>query len=55
MAQLLNLAIFSENYFYRLQKEYLFPVIHTNYTYPVFDVARCCVRVSEGSAFTFVW
>ena len=31
MAQLLNLAIFSESYFYRLQKEYLFPVIHTNY------------------------
>ena len=30
-AQLLNLVIFSESYFYRLQKEYLFPVIHTNY------------------------
>ena len=26
-----NLAIFGEQYFYRLQKEYLYPVIHTNY------------------------
>ena len=30
-AKLLNLAMFSESTFYRLQKEYLFPVIHTNY------------------------
>ena len=26
-----NLAVFSERYFYRLQKEYLYPVVHTNY------------------------
>ena len=31
LAKLLNLAMFSESTFYRLQKEYLFPVIHTNY------------------------
>ena len=31
MAKLLNLAMFSESTFYRLQKEYLFPAIHTNY------------------------
>ena len=28
LAKLLNLAMFSESRFYRLQKEYLFPVIH---------------------------
>ena len=26
-----NLAMFNEWYFYRLQKEYLYPVVHTNY------------------------
>ena len=31
LAKLLNLEMFSESTFYRLQKEYLFPVIHTNY------------------------
>ena len=31
LADVLNLAMFSESYFYRLQKEYLFPVRHTNY------------------------
>ena len=31
LAKLLNLAMFSESTFNRLQKEYLFPVIHTNY------------------------
>ena len=31
LAKLLNLAMFSESSFYRPQKEYLFPVIHTNY------------------------
>ena len=31
LAKLLNLAMFSESTFYRLQKEYLFPVIHTSY------------------------
>ena len=31
LAKLLNLAMFSESSFYELQKEYLFPVIHTNY------------------------
>ena len=31
LAKLLNLAMFSDSIFYRLQKEYLFPVIHTNY------------------------
>ena len=31
LARLLNLAMFSESTFYGLQKEYLFPVIHTNY------------------------
>ena len=32
LAKLLNpLVVFSESTFYRLQKEYLFPVIHTNY------------------------
>ena len=30
-AKVLNLAMFSESTFYRMQKEYLFPVIHTNY------------------------
>ena len=30
-AKLLNLAMFSERTFYRLQKKYLFPVIHANY------------------------
>ena len=24
-------SVFSERYFYRLQKEYLYPVVHTNY------------------------
>ena len=31
LAKLLNLAMFSESTFYRLQREYLFPVVHTNY------------------------
>ena len=31
LAKLLNLAMFSDSTFYRLHKEYLFPVIHTNY------------------------
>ena len=31
LAKLLNLVMFSESNFYRLQKKYLFPVIHTNY------------------------
>ena len=31
LAKLLNLEMFSESSFYGLQKEYLFPVIHTNY------------------------
>ena len=31
LAKLLNLVMFSESTFYRLQKDYLFPVIHTNY------------------------
>ena len=32
LAKLLNLAMFSEStFYYRLQKEYLFPVIHTSY------------------------
>ena len=31
LAKSLNLAKFSESSFHRLQKEYLFPVIHTNY------------------------
>ena len=31
LAKLLNLVMFSESTFYRLQKEYLFSVIHTNY------------------------
>ena len=31
LAKLLNLAMFSESSFYRLQKEYLLPVIHTNH------------------------
>ena len=30
-AGVFNLAVFSERYFYRLQKEYLYPVVHTNY------------------------
>ena len=30
-ANVFNLAVFSERYFYRLQKEYLYPVVHTNY------------------------
>ena len=31
LAKLLNLPMFSGSTFYRLQKEYLFPLIHTNY------------------------
>ena len=31
LAKLLNLAMLSETSFYRLKKEYLFPVTHTNY------------------------
>ena len=31
LADVFNLAVFSERYFYRLQKEYLYPVVHTNY------------------------
>ena len=31
LADVFNLAVFSEWYFYRLQKEYLCPVVHTNY------------------------
>jgi len=31
LAKLLNLAMFSESTFYRLQREYLFPVVRTNY------------------------
>ena len=32
LADVFNLAVFSERYFYKLQKEYLYPVVHTNYT-----------------------
>ena len=31
LADVFNLAVFSERYFYRLQKEYLYLVVHTNY------------------------
>ena len=31
LADVFNLAVFSERYFYRLQKEYLYPVVHANY------------------------
>ena len=31
LADVFNLAVFSERYFYRPQKEYLYPVVHTNY------------------------
>ena len=31
LADVFNLAVFSERYLYRLQKEYLYPVVHTNY------------------------
>ena len=31
LADVFNLAVFCERYFYRLQKEYLYPVVHTNY------------------------
>ena len=31
LANVFNLAVFSERYFYRLQKEYLYPVVHINY------------------------
>ena len=31
MAMLLNMPIFSESTFHRLQKEYLYPVVHTAY------------------------
>ena len=31
LADVFNLVVFSERYFYRLQKEYLYPVVHTNY------------------------
>ena len=33
LADVLNLAVFSERYFYRLQKEHLYPVVHTNYVW----------------------
>ena len=41
LAKLLNLAMFSESSFYGLQKEYLFPVIHTN-------AAKCRTGIFEG-------
>ena len=31
LADVFNSAVFSERYFYRLQKEYLYPVVHINY------------------------
>ena len=31
LADVFHLAVFSERYFYRLQKEYLYSVVHTNY------------------------
>ena len=31
LANVFNLAVFCERSFYRLQKEYLYPVVHTNY------------------------
>ena len=31
MADVFNLVMFGEKYFYKLQKEYLYPVVHTNY------------------------
>ena len=31
LADVFNLAVFGECYFYKLQKEYLYPVVHTNY------------------------
>ena len=31
MAEILNLPLISESYFYKIQKEYLYPVIHSTY------------------------
>ena len=31
LADVFNLKVFSERYFYRLQKEYLYPIVHTNH------------------------
>ena len=31
MAEILNLPMISESYFYKIQKEYLYPVIHSTY------------------------
>ena len=31
MAEILNLPMISESYFYRIQKEYLYPVVHSTY------------------------
>ena len=31
LADVFNLVMFGERYFYKLQKEYLYPVVHTNY------------------------
>ena len=31
LADVFNLVMLGERYFYKLQKEYLYPVVHTNY------------------------
>ena len=31
LADVFNVAVFSKRYFYRLQKQYLYPIVHTNY------------------------
>ena len=31
LADVFNLVMFGERYFYKLQKEYMYPVVHTNY------------------------
>ena len=31
MAEILNLPMVSESYFYKIQKEYLYPVVHSTY------------------------
>ena len=31
LAYVFNLAVFSERYFYRIQKEHWYPVVHTNF------------------------
>ena len=44
MTRTLNLPMIVESYFYKIQKEYLYPVVHSTYPF----TTRGCVSIFKG-------